>query len=120
MYLTNGRCAEGTPYVGGCFKLKLVLSEEYPNVPPRGFFLTKIYHPNVADNGDICVNTLKRDWSAELTLKHVFQVIKCLMIVPFPESSLNCEAGEHNQSQLSTINNFKLNARCLISIRSSY
>ena len=80
--------------MGGCFKLKLVLSEEYPNVPPRGFFLTKIYHPNVADNGDICVNTLKRDWSAELTLKHVFQVIKCLMIVPFPESSLNCEAGE--------------------------
>ena len=79
--------------------MKLVLSEEYPNVPPRGFFLTKIYHPNVADNGDICVNTLKRDWSAELTLKHVFQVIKCLMIVPFPESSLNCEAGEQNQSQ---------------------
>jgi ubiquitin-conjugating enzyme E2 S len=103
--------------------LKLVLSEEYPNVPPRGFFLTKIYHPNVADNGDICVNTLKRDWSAELTLKHVFQVIKCLMIVPFPESSLNCEAGEQNQSQLSTNNNLnvvKLDARCLISIRSSY
>jgi ubiquitin-protein ligase len=26
---------------------QLVLSEEYPNVPPRGYFLTKIYHPNV-------------------------------------------------------------------------
>jgi ubiquitin-conjugating enzyme E2 S len=85
---------EGTPFVGGCFKLKLILSQEYPNAPPRGFFLTKIYHPNVADNGDICVNTLKKDWTTDVTLKHIFQVIKCLLIVPFPESSLNCEAGK--------------------------
>ena len=85
---------EGTPYYGGSFRLKLVLSEEYPNAPPRGFFLTKIYHPNVADNGDICVNTLKKDWTTEVTLKHIFQVIRCLLIVPFPESALNCEAGK--------------------------
>ena len=29
-----------------------------------------------------------------MTLKHVFQVIRCLLIVPFPESSLNDEAGK--------------------------
>ena len=50
---------EGTPFVGGRFRMKLVLSHDYPAQPPRGFFLTKIYHPNVASNGDICVNTLK-------------------------------------------------------------
>jgi ubiquitin-conjugating enzyme E2 S len=44
--------------------------------------------------GDICVNTLKRDWNAEVTLKHILQVIRCLLIVPFPESSLNDEAGK--------------------------
>ena len=94
---------EGTPFVGGSFRLRLVLSEEYPNVPPRGFFLTKIFHPNVAENGDICVNTLKKDWTTDLTIKHVFQVIKCLLIVPFPESSLNCEAGENdNHSEIAT------------------
>jgi ubiquitin-conjugating enzyme E2 S len=75
--------------------VKLVLSEDYPNSPPRGFFLTKIYHPNVAPNGDICVNTLKKDWTPDVTLKHVLQVIRCLLIVPFPESSLNDEAGTH-------------------------
>ena len=74
--------------------MKLVLSSDYPASPPRGFFLTKIYHPNVANNGDICVNTLKKDWSPETTLKHVLQVIRCLLIVPFPESSLNDEAGK--------------------------
>ena len=48
----------------------------------------------MAPNGDICVNTLKKDWSPETTLKHVLQVIRCLLIVPFPESSLNDEAGK--------------------------
>lgn len=83
-----------TPFSKGKFRMKLILSHDYPNSPPRGYFLTKIYHPNVSSNGDICVNTLKKDWSAETTLKHVLQVIRCLLIVPFPESSLNDEAGK--------------------------
>ena len=75
---------EGTPYAGAVFRLKLVIGSEFPSAPPRGFFLTKIFHPNVATNGDICVNTLKRDWKPETTLSHILQVIRCLLIVPFP------------------------------------
>jgi ubiquitin-conjugating enzyme E2 S len=85
---------EGTPFVGGSFRIKLVISSDYPSSPPKGYFLTKIFHPNVANNGDICVNTLKKDWTPEVTLTHVLQVIRCLLIVPFPESSLNDEAGK--------------------------
>jgi ubiquitin-conjugating enzyme E2 S len=44
--------------------------------------------------GAICVNTLKKDWTCETTFAHVFSVIRCLLIVPFPESSLNDEAGK--------------------------
>lgn len=70
---------------------------QQPSCPlfwPAGFFLTKIFHPNVANSGDICVNTLKKDWKPECTLAHVLQVIRCLLIVPFPESSLNDDAGK--------------------------
>lgn len=45
-------------------------------------------------NGSICVNTLKRDWTENTTLSHVLSVIRCLLIIPFPESSLNDEAGK--------------------------
>jgi ubiquitin-conjugating enzyme E2 S len=80
---------------GFFFELKLVLSSDFPNSPPRGFFLTKIYHPNVNNtSGDICVNTLKKDWTPSTTVSHVLSVIRCLLIVPFPESSLNDEAGK--------------------------
>jgi ubiquitin-conjugating enzyme E2 S len=97
--------------------MKLVLTEGFPQSPPKGelffnsstlelsltvlhlslssgYFLTKIYHPNISANGDICVNTLKRDWNADVGITHVLQVIRCLLIVPFPESSLNDEAGK--------------------------
>ena len=85
----------GTPFEGKFFQLKLVLSADFPASPPRGFFLTKIYHPNVeASSGAICVNTLKKDWTATTTFSHVLSVIRCLLIVPFPESSLNDEAGK--------------------------
>lgn len=86
---------EGTPYDGRYFHLKLVIPSDFPNSPPRGFFLTKIYHPNVdPSTGAICVNTLKKDWSPMVTMSHVLGVIRCLLIVPFPESSLNDEAGK--------------------------
>mmetsp|Transcript_14765 Transcript_14765/g.27163 ORF Transcript_14765/g.27163 Transcript_14765/m.27163 type:complete len:249 (+) Transcript_14765:47-793(+) len=85
---------EETPYEGGTFRMKLVLGQDYPQAPPRGFFLTKIYHPNVSSNGDICVNTLKKDWNDGVTLCHILAVIRCLLIIPFPESSLNDEAGK--------------------------
>ena len=39
-----------------------------------GFFLTKIFHPNIANNGEICVNTLKKDWNPSLGLRHVLIV----------------------------------------------
>ncbi|XP_066923534.1 ubiquitin-conjugating enzyme E2 S-like [Clytia hemisphaerica] len=84
----------GTPYEGGSFKMKLVLGKDYPQSPPRGYFLTKIFHPNVSKNGEICVNTLKKDWKADLGLKHILITVKCLLIYPNPESALNEEAGK--------------------------
>ena len=87
---------EQTPYHTRYFQLKLVLSTDFPATPPRGYFLTKIYHPNVdPTTGAICVNTLKKDWTPTTSLSHVLTVIRCLLIVPFPESSLNDEAGKN-------------------------
>ncbi len=83
-----------TPYAGGFFRVKLSIGKDFPGSPPRGYFLTKIFHPNVSSKGEICVNTLKKDWKSDLGLKHVLLTIKCLLIVPNPESALNEEAGK--------------------------
>tara|TARA_B110000305_G_scaffold107851_1_gene121390 strand:+ start:114 stop:740 length:627 start_codon:yes stop_codon:yes gene_type:complete len=88
------RGPENTPFENGVFKMKLVLPADYPTSAPKGYFLTKIFHPNIRQpSGEICVNTLKRDWKPDLGLRHVLMVIRCLMIEPFPESALNEEAA---------------------------
>ena len=86
---------EGTPYEQGIFRVKLFIPSEFPQLAPKGVFMTKIFHPNVSEKGEICVNTLKRDWNPkQWSLYNLFEVIKCLLIVPFPQSSLNEEAGK--------------------------
>lgn len=84
----------GTPYAEGLFRMKLVLGKDYPQAPPKGFFLTKIFHPNVSSTGEICVNVLKKDWKPDLGVKHVLVTVKCLLIYPNPESALNEDAGK--------------------------
>ncbi|KAL3155893.1 Ubiquitin-conjugating enzyme E2 S-C [Trebouxia sp. C0010 RCD-2024] len=74
--------------------MKMILGADFPRTPPKGYFLTKIFHPNVSKSGEICVNVLKRDWKADLGLRHVLVIIRCLLIEPFPESALNEEAGK--------------------------
>ena len=66
--------SDGTPYEGGYFKVNLLMDEGFPDTPPKGYFLTKIFHPNVSEKGEICVNTLKKDWKSELGIEHVLLV----------------------------------------------
>jgi ubiquitin-protein ligase len=45
--------AAETPFHGGCFRMKLVFGPDFPSAPPKGYFITPIFHPNVAKNGEI-------------------------------------------------------------------
>ena len=77
--------------------MKLVLGKNFPSEPPKGFFLTKMFHPNVAKNGEICVNTLKKDWKSELGIKHVLlvSILILLVIISIIELNLNCKNFKH-------------------------
>ncbi|KAG6908122.1 hypothetical protein DXG01_006091 [Tephrocybe rancida] len=85
---------EGTPYAGGYFRVKFKFTEEFPAAPPKCWFATKIFHPNVSNAGEICVNTLKKDWKSTYGIGHILVTVKCLLIYPNPESALDEEAGK--------------------------
>ncbi|KAF7331590.1 Ubiquitin-conjugating enzyme e2 [Mycena kentingensis (nom. inval.)] len=84
----------GTPYAGGYFHIKFQFTEEFPAAPPKCRFITKIFHPNVSSAGEICVNTLKKDWKPTYGIEHILVTVKCLLIYPNPESALDEEAGK--------------------------
>jgi hypothetical protein len=70
------------------------MESTYPLAPPTAHFRTKIFHPNVdPTSGAVCVDTLKRDWKPELTLRDILVTISCLLVCPNAASALNADAG---------------------------
>ena len=66
---------QGTPYSQGLWRVHLKMPDDYPKSPPKATFKTRIWHPNVEElTGAVCVDTLKRDWKATLTLRDVLVV----------------------------------------------
>ena len=46
--------------------------------------MTKIFHPNVSEKGEICVNTLKKDWNpAAWSIYNILEVYILLSPLPF-------------------------------------
>ncbi|XP_019738128.1 ubiquitin-conjugating enzyme E2 G1-like isoform X1 [Hippocampus comes] len=49
---------QDTLFEGGFFKATLTFPRDYPLRPPKMKFITEIWHPNVAKNGDVCISIL--------------------------------------------------------------
>ncbi|KAM3610792.1 uncharacterized protein V6R79_009041 [Siganus canaliculatus] len=49
---------QDTLFEGGFFKAYLTFPYDYPLRPPKMKFITEIWHPNVAKNGDVCISIL--------------------------------------------------------------
>lgn len=72
-------------YDGGFLQLDIVIPENYPFIPPKVKFITRIWHPNISSQtGVICLDILKENWAASLTLRTVLLSIQALLTVPEP------------------------------------
>ena len=82
----NHLSQEKTVYEGGIFHLDIKIPENYPFVPPKYIFTTKILHPNIDAEGRISHDMFEQYWCAAFTLskgsvevifKHNFFRVNC-------------------------------------------
>ncbi|EAY12658.1 Ubiquitin-conjugating enzyme family protein [Trichomonas vaginalis G3] len=83
------------------FDLKFDVPEEFPIAPPHVTLLTKIWHPNIDEEGNICLNIIKGDYNPTITILQIIQGIELIFVTPNPYSPLNNAAAEmliHDES----------------------
>ncbi|EGG14335.1 Ubiquitin-conjugating enzyme E2 4 [Cavenderia fasciculata] len=90
-----------TPYEGGHFILSVEFPDDYPFRPPKVRFINKIYHCNVSNDGALCLDILKDQWSPALTIKNVFVSISALLSCPNPDDPLDAvKAGVYRDDKV--------------------
>ena len=73
-----------TPFEDGTFKLILTFDESYPNKPPTVKFLSRMFHPNVYANGELCLDILQNRWSPTYDVAAILTSIQSLLHDPNP------------------------------------
>lgn len=84
----------GTVFEKAVYKLRLSFPANYPYQSPRVRFETPCFHPNVDDEGHICVDILQDEWSALLDVRTVLLSIQSLLGEPNVDSPLNEYAAQ--------------------------
>ena len=72
---------KNTPYENGIFIIKINLPEQYPFIGPNIIIETKIYHPNIDENGKLCNNIFNKEWSPASSLRTVLISLQSLLNV---------------------------------------
>ncbi|KAK8820193.1 hypothetical protein WA577_006259 [Blastocystis sp. JDR] len=85
---------DDTPYDKRVFDVRLKLPEDYPMHPPKAYFASPIFHPNIHFvTGEVCLDILKSRWTPVWNLESVCLAIQVLLANPDPSSPLNCDAA---------------------------
>jgi ubiquitin-conjugating enzyme E2 A len=91
---------ENTPFEDGTFSLVLTFDERYPQHPPEVTFVSEMFHPNIYQNGDLCLDILKGRWSPSYDVHAVLLSIQSLLNDPNTKSPANPEAAKLYQENI--------------------
>ncbi|ADV19969.1 Ubiquitin-conjugating enzyme e2-17 kDa, putative [Cryptococcus gattii WM276] len=83
-----------TPFEDGSFRLTLTFTDAYPNKPPTVRFISKMFHPNIYANGELCLDILQNRWSPTYDVAAILTSVQSLLNDPNPASPANVDAAQ--------------------------
>ncbi|KAH6923286.1 hypothetical protein HPB50_026187 [Hyalomma asiaticum] len=91
--------AEGF-YRNGRFVFAIHVSDHYPYKPPEVKCETRVFHPNIDLEGNVCLKILRKWWNPAMSLDSVVVSVLFILLEPNTEDPFNEEAGHvllHNR-----------------------
>jgi ubiquitin-conjugating enzyme E2 L3 len=86
---------DNEPYNKGAFKISVDFPAEYPFKPPKITFLTKIYHPNIDEKGQVCLPIIApENWKPATKTEQVITSLLSLVNTPEPDHPLRADLAE--------------------------
>ena len=97
-----------SPYEGGIFKAQMIFPNNFPLYPPKFQFKNNIFHPNIYDDGTVCISilhppgedrfneqeTADMRWRPVHTASSIILSIISLLSAPNDESPANVDAAK--------------------------
>lgn len=68
---------------GGQFLFTFHVSANYPHDPPKVKCKTKVFHPNIDLDGNVCLNILREDWKPVLNINTIVYGLNHLFVVRY-------------------------------------
>ena len=79
-----------TPYENGYFLFKFCINDNFPFSPPKFYFISNIFHPNISENGYVSVDILEDEWTpALMDFGKIIISVQSLLDDPNPDIFLN-------------------------------
>jgi ubiquitin-protein ligase len=110
-----------TAYEGGIYRASLLFPDDYPYSPPKMKFLSEILHPNIYENGDVCISILHQPgedamsgerpeerWTAVQTPSTILLSVLSMLSDPNIYSAANVDAAKDWRDNRSLFNSKNL------------
>ena len=83
----------GTSYENWFFLFEIIISKDYPFNFGQFYFKTKIFHPNIGEDGLVSLDIFK-EWTPALTFRTVVLSVQSVLDNPNPDDFLNEKASK--------------------------